>query len=131
MVKKTREFHDNENVNISGESIGGAVLIYFFVPYAALIRENTVSEPDIFFLEGGGGGVLNGIRTHDLCVGGAVLSPTELWSQSGVSIGARKRQSVRLSSKCKDHFFNLLIDVIGSLFKVLKFASFSDVLEIT
>ena len=27
MVKKTREFHDNENVNISGESIGGAVLI--------------------------------------------------------------------------------------------------------
>ena len=30
--KKTREFHDNESENISGESIGGA----------ALIRVNTV-----------------------------------------------------------------------------------------
>ena len=26
-VKKTREFHDNESENISGESIGGAALI--------------------------------------------------------------------------------------------------------
>ena len=27
MVKKTREFHDNEGENIRGESIGGAALI--------------------------------------------------------------------------------------------------------
>ena len=42
-VKKTREFHDNESENISGESIGAAALIRgrrlltFFVPDAALI----------------------------------------------------------------------------------------------
>ena len=27
-----RKFHDNESENISGESIGGAALINFFVP---------------------------------------------------------------------------------------------------
>ena len=40
-MKKAREFHDNESENISGESIGGgggAALINFFVPDAALIR---------------------------------------------------------------------------------------------
>jgi len=41
-VKKTREFHDNESENISGESIGGAALTNFYVPDAALIRVNTV-----------------------------------------------------------------------------------------
>ena len=44
MMKKTREFHDNESENISGETIGGAALIrerhllIFFVPNAALNR---------------------------------------------------------------------------------------------
>ena len=38
MVKKTQEFHDNESENISSENIGGAALINFFVPDAALIR---------------------------------------------------------------------------------------------
>ena len=42
MRKKPREFHDNDSENISGESIGGAPLIDFFVPDAALIRVNTV-----------------------------------------------------------------------------------------
>ena len=41
-MKKTRELHDNEDENASGKSIGGAVLINFFVPDAALIRVNTV-----------------------------------------------------------------------------------------
>ena len=35
--KNNRGFHDNESENISGESIGGAALINFFVPDAALI----------------------------------------------------------------------------------------------
>ena len=43
-MKKTREFHDNKSENISGESIGGAALINFFVPDAALIRVNTVGK---------------------------------------------------------------------------------------
>ena len=42
MVEKTREFHDEDEENISGESIGGAALINFFVPDTALIRVNTV-----------------------------------------------------------------------------------------
>ena len=44
MVKKPREFHDNESENISSESIGGAALIFegqvlinFFVPDAVQI----------------------------------------------------------------------------------------------
>ena len=41
-MEKTREFNDEEDENISGESIGGAALINFFVPDAALIRVNTV-----------------------------------------------------------------------------------------
>ena len=55
-MKKTRESHDNiaysrvssanyddkESENISGDCIGGAALINFFVPDAALIRVNTV-----------------------------------------------------------------------------------------
>ena len=41
-AKKSREFHDNESENVSGESIGGAVLINIFVPDAALIQVNTV-----------------------------------------------------------------------------------------
>ena len=51
MVKKTREFHDNESENIRGESIGGAelifegqVLINFFVPVAAQIRGRHLFE---------------------------------------------------------------------------------------
>ena len=43
-LKKSREFHDNESENISGEDIGGAALINFFVPDAALIRVNTVCQ---------------------------------------------------------------------------------------
>ena len=49
-MKKTREFHDNEKKNISGESIGGAALIRgrrlltFFVPDAALIRGRRLIE---------------------------------------------------------------------------------------
>ena len=35
--KETPEFHNKESENISGESIGGAALINFFVPDAALI----------------------------------------------------------------------------------------------
>ena len=41
-MKKTRELHDNEDENISGKSIGGAALVNFFVPDAALIQVNTV-----------------------------------------------------------------------------------------
>ena len=37
-MKKTREFSDNKNEIISGDSIGGVALINFFVPDAALIR---------------------------------------------------------------------------------------------
>ena len=44
MVKKTREFHDNESENISGESIGVAALINFFVPDAAFIRGRRLIE---------------------------------------------------------------------------------------
>ena len=40
----TREIHDNESENISGESIGGAALMNFFVTDAALIRANTVGS---------------------------------------------------------------------------------------
>jgi len=40
--EKAWAFHDNESENISGESIGGAALINFFVPDAALIRVNMV-----------------------------------------------------------------------------------------
>ena len=54
-VKKSREFHDNESENISGESIGvrrlfeggaylRAALINFFVPGAALIRGRRLFE---------------------------------------------------------------------------------------
>ena len=43
-MKKTREFHDNESENISGESIGGAALINLFVPDAALIRGQRLLE---------------------------------------------------------------------------------------
>ena len=43
-VKKTREFHDNDSENISGESIGGAALINLFVPDAALIRGRRLFE---------------------------------------------------------------------------------------
>ena len=43
-MKKPREFHDNESENISGESIGAAALINFFVPDAALIRVNKLLQ---------------------------------------------------------------------------------------
>ena len=43
-MKKTREFHDNNSENISGETTGGAALINFFVPDAALIRERRLIE---------------------------------------------------------------------------------------
>ena len=43
-VKKNREFHDNKSDNISGESIGGAALINFFLPDAALIRGGRLIE---------------------------------------------------------------------------------------
>ena len=45
VVKETLEFHDSESQNISGESIGGAALINYFVPDAALIQVNTVHIP--------------------------------------------------------------------------------------
>ena len=47
-VKKTREFHDKESENISGESVGGAPLITFFVPDAALIRGRRLIEGDAY-----------------------------------------------------------------------------------
>ena len=49
-MKKTREFHDNESENISGESIGVAALVRgrrllpCFVPDVALIRGRHLIE---------------------------------------------------------------------------------------
>ena len=50
-MKKLREVHDNESENISGESIGGAALIFegqvlinIFVPDAAQIRGRHLFE---------------------------------------------------------------------------------------
>ena len=44
MQWKNQEFHDNENENISGESIGGAALINFFSPDAELIQGRRLFE---------------------------------------------------------------------------------------
>ena len=51
-VKKYGEFHDNESENVSGESIGGAVLINLFVPHVALIQVNRVITVNPLTLKG-------------------------------------------------------------------------------
>ena len=49
--EKTQEYHDNESENINGESMGGAALINFFVPDAALkdVRANCLCATLLHF----------------------------------------------------------------------------------
>ena len=58
-VKKTRAFHNNENENISGQSIGGAALIrgrrlltFLFQMQRLLSRDIPVSRGSLFDLTG-------------------------------------------------------------------------------